>query len=67
MYTHEVRELQGKRRIQRMDEPFFVTVWLVEVDLLWQSDLSKHAVCSGDLDEEVNEGGSSEREARDQK
>lgn len=42
---------------------FFVTIWSVEVDLLWQSDLGKR---SRDLDKEVSEGGSSEREARDQ-
>lgn len=46
-----------------MDEHFFVTIWSVEVDLLWQSDFGKR---SRDLDKEVSEGGSSEREARDQ-
>jgi hypothetical protein len=45
---------------------FFVTIRSVEVDLLQQLDLGKHSVCSGDLGEDVSEGGSSEREARDQ-
>ncbi len=49
-----------------MDEHVFVTIWLVEVDLLQQSNLGKRDECSGYIGKVVSEGRSSEREARDQ-